>query len=86
MGLAQNEAPRVERRVRKRGGVIMSIITTVDGVAAKMTMPAVAIGRDASLIISCVRSRAWSCNNEGGWSFVTTQTEREGGGAEECVS
>ncbi len=69
------------KRARKRGGVITRAITDVNGVAAKITTTlVVVIGRDAiavvsvrgtvdghGLITSGARSRAWPCNNEGGW-------------------
>ena len=85
MGLAQDEAPRVEQRSCKReGGVITSVITDVNGVAAKTKTRVIAIGQDASLITSDARSRAWSRNDEGGRRFWMTQTERGGDGAEEC--
>ena len=68
----------------REGGMIMSIITDVNGVAAKTTTRMVTIGQDASLITSSARSRAWLCNDDGGVDFVMTQTEGGGGGAEEC--
>ncbi len=77
MGLARDEGTRVEQQARKRGGVIMSIITDVIGGVAKTAMMCiVAIRRDGiavvsmrgtvdgrSLITSSARSRAWPCNN-----------------------
>ncbi len=84
VGSAQDEALRVERQARKRGGaVITSLITDVNGVAAKMKTHVVAIGRDTSLITSGARSRAWPCNNEGGWRFcgdINRKRRRRHGG------
>ncbi len=54
VGSAQDEATRVEQRVHKRGGGwVTSVITDVDGAAAKTTtMGVVAIGRDAIAVVS----------------------------------
>ena len=53
--------------MQKRGGVIMSVITNVNRVAAKTKTRVVTIRQDAGLITS--GARAWPCNNEGGWRF-----------------
>ncbi len=79
----------IDERTRE-GGVIKSVITDVNGVVAKTTTTCmVAIGRGAIAVVSArgtvdggglinsgARSRAWPCNDEGGWRICNNTSRK----------